>query len=362
MSPESLSSNKGALSDRLARLIARGGAIPLSLFMGLANAHYYATRDPLGADGDFITAPEISQMFGELIGLWCADMWLRSGRIGPATLVELGPGRGTLMADVVRSIGQFGIIVDVHMVETSPVLRDLQAAAVPYAQFHNDGSALPDDRPLIILANEFFDALPIRQLVQTPMGWREHMVAQDDGGFLFATGDTPMDAAVPQHLHGAPVGAIIETSPACIAIAHDLAQVLARQGGAMLVIDYGYGMVAAGDTLQAVSHHEYASLLDEPGERDLTAHVDFGALAIVGREAGLAVHGPTPQGTFLRSLGLDARCESLMAGHPDRAEAIAGERDRLAGDAQMGQLFKVLAMTAPNWPCPEGFRPEGFDA
>lgn len=344
-----------ALAERLARLIERGGPIPISLFMGLANAHYYATRDPLGADGDFITAPEISQMFGELIGLWCADLWLRSGCTGPATLVELGPGRGTLMADVVRSTAQFGITADVHMVETSPVLRDLQAAAVPHAHFHSDGSTLPADRPLIILANEFFDALPVRQLVQTPRGWRERMVALGDGGFVFAAGDAPMDAAVQPRWQGEPNGAIIESSPATIAIAHDLAQVLARQGGAMLVIDYGYGAAAPSDTLQALLHHAYASVLEGPGERDLTAHVDFGALARLGREAGLAVHGPTPQGMFLRGLGLDVRATSLMTGHPRRAAAIAGERDRLAGDDQMGILFKALAMTAPDWPAPEGF-------
>ncbi|MEQ1687691.1 MAG: SAM-dependent methyltransferase [Sphingopyxis sp.] len=346
-----------ALSDRLARLIARSGPIPLSLFMGLANAHYYATRDPMGVDGDFITAPEISQMFGELIGLWCADMWLRSGADGPATLVELGPGRGTLMADVCRAMRQFGVAADVHMVEASPVLRDLQSAAVPGARFHDGAASLPDDRPLIILANEFFDALPIRQWVRTEAEWREKMVMHSGNGFSFCAGDTVMDAAVPDAWRGAPLGSVIETSPVAHAIAHDLAQTLARQGGAMLVIDYGYFQAAIGETLQALHHHIYVAVLDDPGERDLTAHVDFGALAAVGREAGLSVHGPTTQGAFLRALGLDARAASLMEGHPHRAEALAGECDRLAGDEKMGILFKVLAMISANWPLPEGFAP-----
>lgn len=336
-------------------MIARSGPIPLSLFMGLANTHYYATRDPLGVDGDFITAPEISQMFGELIGLWCADMWLRSGANGPATMVELGPGRGTLMADVTRAMRRFGVVADVHMVETSPVLRDLQAAAVPHAHFHSDSTTLPADRPLIILANEFFDALPIRQWVQTGAGWREHMVMHSGDGFAFCAGDTVMDAAVPDAWRGAPVGSIIESSPATVAIASDLAQALTRQGGAMLVIDYGYARAQPGNTVQAVSRHAYASVLDAPGTRDVTVHVDFGALAAAGRAAGLTVHGPTTQGAFLRALGLDARAQSLIDIHPRRAEALAGERDRLAGDEQMGQLFKALAMISANWPLPEGF-------
>lgn len=355
MSPDKISLKKGALAVRLAQMIERGGPIPLSLFMGLANTHYYATRDPLGVDGDFTTAPEISQMFGELIGLWCADLALRSGQTDVCTLVELGPGRGTLMADVLRAMHQFGVTPDVHLVETSPVLRDLQAAAVPHAQFHDDVSTLPAGRPLIIIANEFFDALPVRQLVQTHRGWRERMVGLAETGFSFTPGEVPMDGAVPMALRTAPLGKVIESSAPSLAIAADLASALARHGGAMVIIDYGHVGVSLGDTLQAVSRHHYTGVLDEPGERDLTAHVDFGALAEVGREAGLGVHGLVEQGAFLRALGLDARCESLMAGHPDRAVALAAERDRLAGDDQMGQLFKVLACVAPGWPTPEGF-------
>ena len=344
-----------ALAGRLARLVERGGPIPVSLFMAYANAHYYATRDPLGVDGDFITAPEISQVFGELVGLWCADMIMRSGDAGPVALVELGPGRGTLMADVLRALARFGVMAEPHMVETSPVLRDLQAAAVPLARFHDDGTTLPTDQPLVVIANEFFDALPIRQLVRAPSGWRERMVDINDGQFSFVVGDVAMDGAVPVELVDAPDGAILESSPASVAVARDLCDSIARQGGALLVIDYGYAKLSTGETLQAVSNHQFATVLDEPGTCDLTAHVDFGAIGAVASAAGLTVAGPVGQGAFLRRLGLDERTGALAAKHPGRAQALSIERDRLANADQMGMLFKVLAMVALGWPAPEGF-------
>jgi SAM-dependent MidA family methyltransferase len=335
-------------------LIAQGGSIPVSLFMAYANAHYYATRDPLGADGDFITAPEISQMFGELIGLWCADLWMRAGQ--PAiTWVELGPGRGTLASDALRSMRRFGLDPAVHLVETSPVLRDQQAARVPVAVFHDDVSILPADRPLIIVANEFFDALPIRQLLRTREGWRERVVTTEGGRFLPAVGQVPMDAAVPPLLRMQPPGTILESCPSGSAIMGDLAATLARQGGAMLTIDYGYPATAPGDTLQAMKAHAHVDPFADVGEVDLTAHVDFGALGAVARSAGLRVSGPVGQGAFLRALGLDQRCEALMTGQAGQADVIASQRDRLAGDKQMGQLFKVMATSAPAWPVPEGF-------
>ena len=220
------------LTQRLERLIAQGGSIPVSLFMAYANAHYYATRDPLGADGDFITAPEISQMFGELIGLWCADLWMRAGQPDVAW-VELGPGRGTLASDALRSMRRFGLDPAVHLVETSPVLRDQQSARVPVAAFHDDVSTLPADRPLIIVANEFFDALPIRQLLRTREGWRERVVTTEGGRFVAAAGQVPMDAAVPPLLRMQPPGTILESCPSGSAIMGDLAATLARQGGAV---------------------------------------------------------------------------------------------------------------------------------
>jgi SAM-dependent MidA family methyltransferase len=347
-------SAKAPLSHRLERLIARGGPIPVSLFMAYANAHYYATRDPLGADGDFITAPEISQMFGELIGLWCADIWMRAGQPSVAW-VELGPGRGSLASDALRSMRRFGFEPAVHLVETSPVLRDQQAARVPDAQFHDDVSSLPTDRPLIIIANEFFDALPIRQLIRTREGWRERTVDCAGGRFIPAVGQVPMDAAVPSLLRVQPPGTILESCPAGSAITGDLAATLALQGGALLAIDYGYPATAPGETLQAVKAHAHVDVFADAGEVDLTAHVDFGALGAVARGAGLRVSGPVGQGYFLRALGLDQRADALMAGQPGRSDAIASQRDRLAGDGQMGQLFKVMAASAPGWPVPEGF-------
>ncbi len=328
--------------------------MPVSLFMAFANAHYYASRDPLGTDGDFTTAPEISQMFGELIGLWCADMWMRAGQPVVA-FVELGPGRGTLAADALRSMRQFGLTPPVHFVETSPVLRDLQSAAVPGAQFHADVSTLPADIALLVIANEFFDALPIRQLVLTDEGWRERVVTLSDGRFVPTAGRVPMDSAVPQHMRHAGSGAIVEASPASVAIARDLAMSIERQGGAMLVIDYGYAVAAPGDTLQAVERHRYADAFEGVGERDITAHVDFNALAGVGRMAGLEVSGPAGQGDFLYMLGLEERLENLAAKHPARADEFRVQCQRLAHADQMGMLFKVLAMRRGDWPAPEGF-------
>lgn len=345
----------GPVTRTLQRLIDATGPIPMATFMAEANGHYYATRDPFGAQGDFITAPEISQMFGELIGLWCADLWLRAGRPADVRFVELGPGRGTLAKDALRAMAQVGLIPAVHFIETSPVLRDAQARAVPDAQFHQDVSDLPASGPMLVIANEFFDALPLRQLVRTPQGWRERLVAHADGRFLPVAGAIPMDAAIPETLRGEPVGTIIETSPASSAIMHDLTSRLALQGGALLAIDYGYEGPAAGDTLQALKAHRRADPFAGPGEQDLTAHVDFAALASAARSAGVRVSGPVEQGRFLRALGLDARAASLSRAAPQSAETIAGAAARLADGAQMGKLFKVLAAHAPHWPSPEGF-------
>ena len=341
-------------AQRLERLIEQGGSVPVSLFMAYANQHYYATRDPLGTDGDFTTAPEISQMFGEMIGLWCADLWMRA-RQPALAYVELGPGRGTLAADALRSMRQFGLTPMVHFVETSPVLRDLQAAAAPGATFHADVSTLPADLPLLVIANEFFDALPIRQLVMTAEGWRERVVTLADGTFVPAAGRLPMDAVVPAALRRASEGAIVEASPASVAIARDLATTLARQGGAMLVIDYGYAEAAPGDTLQAVERHRYADAFEGVGERDITAHVDFGALATVARHEGLTVAGPVGQGDFLRRLGIEARAQALASRNRAREADVEQALQRLIHADQMGTLFKVMAMRHEAWPQAEGF-------
>jgi NADH dehydrogenase [ubiquinone] 1 alpha subcomplex assembly factor 7 len=343
-----------ALAERLARAITLAGPIPLSQFMGAANAHYYGTRDPLGARGDFTTAPEISQMFGELIGLWLADLWDRAGRPA-ARYVELGPGRGTLAADALRAMAKVGLTPPVELVETSPVLRAAQAERLPQAEWHLDLVGLPEDAPLLVVANEFFDALPIRQLIATGDGWRERLIACQDTLFLPIAGDRSFDMIIPPDLREAAAGSILETSPASVAILRNLAARLLEQGGAALVIDYGYEGPAIGDTLQAVRGHQYANPFDQPGEADLTAHVDFATLKQAAEAEGLVVHGPVTQGAFLTALGIEPRAASLAAARPERAADLAADRDRLVQPEQMGDLFKVIALTAPGWPVPEGF-------
>ncbi|PAL22565.1 methyltransferase [Sphingopyxis sp. GW247-27LB] len=335
--------------------IASARAMTVADYMAAANAHYYATRDPLGAAGDFTTAPEISQMFGEMVGIWIADLWLRAGK--PAfRYVELGPGRGTLAADALRAMARFGCAPQgVHLVETSPALRVAQTARLPAAVHHDDITSLPDDVAAIIVANEFFDALPIHQYVCTADGWRERVVVRDHGALVPRAGSVPADEAVPPALRHHGEGTIVETAPAAAAIMQSCAFRLAHRGGAMLTIDYGYSGPAAGDTLQAVKDHRFADPFARPGEVDLTAHVDFAALAFAARGAGALVAGPVGQGEWLRRLGIDARMEALTGASPGRAEELAGQRDRLVQPQAMGELFRAMAIHASGWPLPEGF-------
>ena len=342
------------MAGRLARTIEMAGPIPLAQFMAAANTHYYATRDPLGAAGDFTTAPEISQMFGELVGLWLSDLWDRAGR-PEAHYVELGPGRGTLAVDALRAARAAGLAPPVHLVETSPTLTAAQRARLPDADWHETIDTVPGDRPLLIVANEFFDALPIRQLVRTAAGWRELMVDRIDGRFVPVPGMTPFDGAVPAHLLGASEGGIVETCPAAVAIVDALARRLAVQGGAMIAIDYGYEGPAVGNTLQALSAHRFADPFEAPGERDLTAHVDFAALAGAARRGGIAASGVVAQGAWLEALGIGQRSAALARAQPARAAEIAEARARLTGPEAMGTLFKAIAFTAPAWPQPAGF-------
>ena len=323
---------EGSLTETLRKRIAAEGPIPVSRYMAEANARYYATRDPLGAAGDFTTAPEISQMFGELAGLWLADLWLRSGRPEGAHYVELGPGRGTLAADALRAMQGAGLVPAMHLVETSPVLRQAQAARVPGAVWHDDLSTLPAEGPLLVVANEFFDALPVEQY---------------DGAGGIRTVDWRDDRFVP-------VGEVeTESSEASLAIAAGLSRRLAAQGGAALIVDYGHDRPGRGDTLQAVSRHAYADPFEAPGERDLTAHVDFSALA--GAAEGVRVSGPVPQGAWLDAMGLSLRAAALARAAPHRTEEFEAARHRLSAPSQMGRLFKVLAFSAQGWPEPAGF-------
>ncbi|ALK10239.1 class I SAM-dependent methyltransferase [Blastochloris viridis] len=346
------------LQREIAELIRTDGPLSLARYMALCLGHprlgYYVTRDPLGRTGDFVTAPEISQMFGELVGLWCADAWVRMNQPAQIALVELGPGRGTLMADTLRALKVVPALraaVSVHLVETSPVLRQhqrmaLAGAGVPIA-WHDRLDEVPAG-PMLLIANEFLDALPIIQLVRTPQGWHERQVGLDGGTLAF--GLSPVrypDAAIPTAFGGVPIGSLIELSPARAAAARDIAARVATDGGAALLIDYGHALSGVGDTFQAVRGHAFADPLSDPGEADLTSHVDFAALAAAAREAGASVHGPVTQGAFLKALGIDARAARLAAAAPDQAEGIAAARHRLTGADAMGDLFKVLAVKDP---------------
>ncbi len=325
-------------------------------YMGFANAHYYGTRDPLGAAGDFITAPEISQMFGEMIGLWLADLWGRAGGM-PVHYVELGPGRGTLAADALRALATAGCHPQAHLVETSPTLRARQVQAVPGAIFHDDVTTLPTDAPLLIVANEFFDALPFRQFVRTEAGWRERVLANDrlEPGRRFLPILGERDVALPAAYASAPQGSVAERCPAGEAIMAMLATRIAAQGGAMLTIDYGHAGPVVGDTMQAVQAHRFADPFVEPGARDITAHVDFTALADAARQAGLAVTPLVEQGAFLLRLGIGVRAEGLGGPVAERRDAVQTALRRLTDPAEMGRLFKVMAAVNSDWPAPEGF-------
>ncbi len=343
------------LSAVFARLIAQFGPISVMHYMGEANARYYAARDPLGAAGDFVTAPEISQMFGELIGLWLADIWHRAGAPAEVHYVELGPGRGTLARDALRAAAKARLTPQVHFVEGSPVLRDVQRAAVPQARWHDDLSSLPDDGPILLVANEFLDALPVRQMVRAEAGWRERMVGCEDGQFRPVVGDRPMDAAVPEGLREAEPGTIIETCPGAATVVGEVARRLAAQGGAALFIDYGHAQFRTGSTLQAVRAHQKVDPFVDPGEADLTALVDFATMANVAQAHGARWLGTAGQGEWLQALGIEARAAALAKAAPDQVDAIAVAKQRLVAPAQMGTLFKVMGLAAPGWPDGAGF-------
>jgi len=355
------------LAARIAAHIGRHGPVSVAAFMAMAlhdpRDGYYARHHPLGRTGDFITAPEVSQIFGELIGLWCADLWQRIGRPDPVILAELGPGRGTLMADLLRaaaSVPAFRRALRLYLVEASSVLRAEQqhrlAAVEPL--FVDGVEALPQG-PLLLVANEFLDALPIRQLARGQSAWAERLVGLDaQGRFAFVEGpESPaLSLLVPTSLRGLPPGTIVEICPAATALAGALGERFASSPGAALLIDYGYFPSRPGPTLSALRYHEPVGLLDDPGTADLSAHVDFAAVAGAVIAAGTAVWGPVPQGRFLAALGAETRLAALSArvGPEQRGLLESGLR-RLIDPAEMGTLFKALAVTSPGLPAPAGF-------
>jgi NADH dehydrogenase [ubiquinone] 1 alpha subcomplex assembly factor 7 len=315
----------------------------LDAFMARANAAYYASRDPFA---DFTTSPEISQVFGELLGLWAAVVWQSMGSPPCVILAEAGPGRGTLMADALRAITrmvpEFRAALALHLVETSPRLRAIQAERLPDAVWHDRLEDLPPGK-LILLANEFLDALPIRQFVRRGDGWTERHV--HDGSFVELPSEAPPVTAED--------GQVVEICEPARAIAAALGTRLAQQGGAALLLDYGPERSAPGDSLQALRAGAAADPLEDPGASDLTAHVDFQALAEAAGPA--AVHGPLPQGIFLARLGLFQRTGILARNQPLRAAALMESARRLAEPDRMGRLFKALALCHPDLPTPPGF-------
>jgi NADH dehydrogenase [ubiquinone] 1 alpha subcomplex assembly factor 7 len=355
------------LSARIAGRIRREGPLSIAAFMAIAlhdpEGGYYARHDPLGAAGDFITAPEISQIFGELIGLWCAELWRHMGEPDRVILVELGPGSGALMGDFLRAaatLPEFRRALDLYLVEASPVLRAQQQRRLGGlgARFVASIDALPEG-PLLLVANEFLDALPIRQLVRGRVEWAERLVTLDAADRLvFADGlETPaLSLLVPPALRALPAGTLVEICPAAAALAASLGERLTRDPGAALYVDYGYFSGAPGPTLAALRRHTAVPLLDDPGSADLSAHVDFAAVAAAARAAGAIVHGPVTQGRFLAALGAEARLASLSARATEaQRAALRSGLERLIDPAQMGNLFKALALTSPGMPAPAGF-------
>jgi NADH dehydrogenase [ubiquinone] 1 alpha subcomplex assembly factor 7 len=361
-----------ALMRELERLIAQTGPISVADYMALALGHpehgYYMTRDPLGAAGDFVTAPEVSQMFGELLGLWCVQTWRDNGAPKPFALAEIGPGRGTLMRDLLRAARQvapdFAESAEVHLIETSPALRARQKELLGDAPvWHACVETLPA-LPLLALANELFDALPVRQFLRTERGWCERCVGlapdalEPQLSFMLAPEPLPSDAIIPAPLRASAVGSLVELRPAAEALMETIAARIAKSGIAALILDYGYTERATGDSLQAVSSHKFQDPLALPGAADLTAHVDFEALGEAAQRGGAAVHGPVAQGAFLMALGIDKRAARLKRGAgPSECAEIDAALERLVHPDAMGRLFKALALTRPGAPCPAGLEP-----
>jgi len=360
------------LEAEIRRRIAVGGPMSVAQYMELCltdpERGYYATRDPFGAAGDFTTAPEISQMFGELIGLWAAATWRAMGSPGNFSLVELGPGRGTMMVDVLRAakvVPDFRAAIDLHLIEISPALEHLQRQAFgggnPPVSWHRSIDDVPD-RALIVLANEFFDALPVHQAVMCADGWHERVIKiGEDDKLHFSIDRDPIplfDKLLPRRLRAAKIGEIFEWRADNIAL--EIGRRVARRGGAALIIDYGHTESAIGDTLQAVGGHQFAEPLLAPGLVDLTAHVDFEALARAAEGMGARVHGPVPQGEFLRELGVEERAAALKAAAPpEYADAIDAALVRLTSEDRtgMGRLFKAIAVADPRLERLPGFEP-----
>jgi len=351
-------SDRTPLELQLIETIRADGPVSVEQYMticlGDAKHGYYMGKDPFGRGGDFITAPEVSQMFGEAIGVWLATAWQMMGSPKKVNLVELGPGRGTLMADMLRAVKvleDFAAAIEVHLVDMSPALRKQQGETLKglpiNVSWHQRFEQVPAG-PTMVVANEFFDALAMRQIERADDGWHERMVEVDENGNL-ALGlakDTVAKADVPVWASDAKVGEIAETSPQRLAVAEQIGARLAKHNGAALIVDYGHALSFVGDTFQAVRRHKFVDVLHRPGQTDLTSHVDFEALAQGFRAGGAVVHGPRTQQSFLVAMGLREREKTLRknAGARERI-MVSRQAERLVSEKQMGHLFKVIAVT-----------------
>ncbi|MFC4725495.1 class I SAM-dependent methyltransferase [Glycocaulis abyssi] len=357
------------IASNLRARIASQGPLPVSVFMMEAlfdpMAGYYATRDPIGAGSDFITAPEISQMFGELLGLWAAQCWQDMGAPESLVLAELGPGKATMMADMLRAgraVPGFADALKISLVEASAALKMVQGqtlarVGVPVG-WAKSLETIPAG-PGIIFGNEFLDCLPVRQAVRVEGQWRERCVTlhpDDESRFAFVTGPVIAedDPFIPDALRASPDGALVELRPGDAQVVDALAARFSEHPGHALFIDYGPAVSEPGDTLQAIRAHQKVDPLDAPGTADLTARVDFDTLARRARSAGLDVYGPVEQGAFLKGLGMEQRAAALAASRPDQRGTIARQLHRLTADDEMGVLFKVIALSAPGMPAPPG--------
>ncbi|WP_424971222.1 class I SAM-dependent methyltransferase [Dinoroseobacter sp. S76] len=350
------------LAELLVARIAATGPITVAEYMADCLLHpehgYYTTRTPFGQKGDFTTAPEISQMFGEMLGLALVQAWMDQGAPAEACLAEIGPGRGTLMADIQRVFAQIpgGPRLRPHLVEASPALRKIQAKVVPDAHWHDSVSDLPE-APLFLVGNEFFDALPIRQFQRTETGWAERMVGVSEGALSLGLGPSDPRPELDARREDTEPGDLVETCAPALPIMTEIAARIARHGGAAILVDYG-GWRSLGDTLQAVRNHAPDPVLAHPGQADLTAHVDFEPLTLAASEAGARPARLLSQGVFLEQLGITARAQALAKGLSGAAldSHIAAHR-RLTHPDEMGTLFKVLGVSPMDAPPLAGTRP-----
>jgi NADH dehydrogenase [ubiquinone] 1 alpha subcomplex assembly factor 7 len=363
------------LQSEIRKLIKSSGPMPVWRYMELCLTHpqhgYYVSRDPLGREGDFTTAPEVSQMFGELLGLWAASVWKAIGQPPLLRLVELGPGRGTMMADALRALRvlpQLYQSLTVHMVEINPMLREKQRATLSGVRNVTWHDSIDDvlGGPAVIFANEYFDVLPIHQMVKRETGWHERVVDLDnDGRLLFDAAAEPtrrFEVLLPPLVREAPVGAVFEWRPDTEIM--KIAKRVRNQDGAALIIDYGHLRSDAGDTFQAIARHSFTDPLQNPGQADVTAHVDFQALARAAEDLGARAHGPVTQGDFLKRLGIETRAVSLMSkATPEVSADISGAMKRLidSGRGGMGSMFKVLAISQADLVALAGFSEDTQD-